>query len=382
MVTEKRDYYEVLSVERNASGDEIKKAYRTLARAYHPDVNPGDATAEEKFKEVAEAYEVLADDQKRAAYDRYGHQAPGGFGGGGGEGFGGQNGFADIFDIFFNGANGGQSRSRTGPQRGSDLQYNLQVTLEEAYRGGEKTISFARDETCETCTGSGAAPGTKPETCTACQGTGQIRQMQNTMFGAMQAVVPCGRCGGKGQIVKTPCQTCQGKGRQRKTREITVPIRPGVDNGMQLPLSGEGEAGVRGGGPGDLYVFFEVKEDARFERQNRDLYMEAPITYTQAALGDEIPVANIGDDKGTFTLPRGTQTGSVFRLRGLGMPDVRNPQIKGDLHVAVRVEVPTKVSDEEEKLLRQLAALRGEKPAHEQRGFLGKLKDAVLGHDE
>ena len=382
MVTEKRDYYEVLTVERSASGEEIKKAYRTLARKFHPDVNPDDASAEEKFKEVSEAYEVLSDDQKRASYDRYGHQTGGGNGFDGfGGGAGGANGFADIFDIFFNGA-GGQSRPRTGPQRGNDLQYNLEVSLEEAYRGGEKEIKFARIETCDTCTGSGAAPGTKPETCSACKGAGQIRQVQNTVFGQMQAVVPCGRCGGKGQTVASPCQTCNGQGRLKKMRELTVPIRPGVDSGMQLPIAGEGEAGVKGGGPGDLYVFFSVKENQKFERQNRDLYTEVPVSFTQAALGDEIPVQNVGDEKGTFTLPKGTQTGSIFRLRGLGMPDVRNAQTKGDLHVSVRVDVPTNLSDEEEKLLKQLAALRGEKPTHEHKGFLGKLKDAVLGHDE
>lgn len=380
-MTTKRDYYEILGVEKTAQVEDIKKAYRRLARQYHPDVNPGNQEAEEKFKEVAEAYEVLSDEEKRSRYDRFGHQAAGG---GGGEGFEGFGGFGDLFDIFFNGAaGGGGSRSRTGPQRGSDLRYDLEVTLEEAYRGVEKPIRFPREETCEACTGSGAAPGTTAETCTACAGAGQVRSVQNTILGTMQTVVPCARCSGRGKTVKTPCPTCQGRGRARKTREMKVNVPAGVDDGMQMPLRGEGEAGQFGGPPGDLYIFFRVREHPRFERQGRDLYTEIPISFTQAALGDDIEVPTLGEDKGSVTVGEGTQTGTVFRLRGLGMPDVRNQNVKGDLHVVVKVEVPTKLTDEERKLLRQLAALRGEKPANEHhKGLFDRLKEAFTGHEE
>jgi molecular chaperone DnaJ len=380
MVTEKRDYYELLGVERTASGDEIKRAYRVLARKYHPDVNAGDKDSEEQFKEVAEAYEVLSDDQKRQRYDRFGHQGVGGAAGAGSEGFGG--GFGDIFDIFFNGA-GGQAQQRNGPQRGADLRYDLEVTLEEAYRGVAKTIKFARVESCDTCSGSGAAPGTKPETCTACNGAGQVRSAQNTFFGTVQKVVPCARCQGRGRIIPTPCTTCQGRGRVERERELPVAIPAGVDTGMQMPMRGEGEAGVQGGPSGDLYLFFHVRDDSRFERHGRDLRSAVTLTFAQAALGDEITVPTVGGEKGTVVIPEGTQTGATFRLRGLGMPDVRSAGVKGDLHVAVRVEVPTRLTDEEKKLLRQFALLRGEKNPNEQhKGFLGKLKDAVMGHDE
>ena len=296
MVTEKRDYYEVLQVERSANGDEIKRAYRQLARKLHPDVNPGDHAAEEQFKEVSEAYEVLSDDQKRQVYDRYGHQGfsgGGGPGGGaGGPGFEGFAGFGDLFDILMNGGGGGQGQQR-GPQRGADLRYDLEVTLEEAYRGVEKTIAFPRIETCDTCAGSGAAPGTKPETCKECSGSGQVRVARNAFFGTIQQVVPCARCGGRGRIIPTPCPTCQGKGRIEREHQMTVNIPPGVDTGMQMPLRGEGEAGAQGGPSGDLYLFFGVQDDARFERKGRDLRSRAPLTFAQAALGDEITVPTV-----------------------------------------------------------------------------------------
>ena len=383
MVTEKRDYYEVLEIERGANGDDIKRAYRLMARKYHPDVNQGDQQAEERFKEVAEAYEVLSDDKKRDMYDRFGHQAVGGASGAGatgGAGFENFGGFGDLFDILMN---GGQAQARTGPQRGSDLRYDLDVSLEEAYRGLEKTITFPRIKTCDTCSGNGAAPGTQPETCTACHGTGQVRMARNAMFGVIQQIVPCTRCGGRGRTVATPCTTCQGRGRLEREHEMTVNIPAGVDSGMQMPLRGEGEAGQLGGGPGDLYLFFTVREDARFERQNRDLRMRVPITMVQAALGDEITVPTVSGEKATVTIPEGTQTGSTFRLRGQGMPDVRNANLKGDMHVNVRVEVPTRLNDEEKKILRQFAALRGDTaPSEHHKGFFGKLKEAVLGHEE
>ncbi|MDX1934213.1 MAG: DnaJ domain-containing protein, partial [Capsulimonadales bacterium] len=259
-MTSKRDYYEVLGVEREASPDDIKKAYRQLARKYHPDVNPGDESAEERFKEIGEAYEILSDDQKRRLYDQYGHNGPRGTGGA--EGYEGFGGFSDIFDLFFNGAGG----RRQGPQRGADKRYDLEVTLEEAYRGVEKTIRFDRVETCETCTGSGAAAGSQPETCTSCRGTGQLRQVQNTILGQVSTVVPCGRCGGRGRTITNPCQTCNGQGRVRRSRELLVESPPGVDAGMQMTVRGEGESGSQGGPPGDLYIFFDIAEHPIFER--------------------------------------------------------------------------------------------------------------------
>ncbi|MBC8104229.1 MAG: molecular chaperone DnaJ [Cytophagales bacterium] len=378
----KRDFYEVLEIERTADPNEIKSAYRKLARKYHPDVNPNDPSAEDRFKEVQAAYEVLSDDSKRQVYDRYGHEAPGGFpGAGGGPGFSG--GFGDIFDIFFNGAQGGGRGGRGGPQRGADMQYNLEVSLEEAFSGVEKQIRVPRVETCDTCKGNGAAPGTTPETCTVCGGQGQVRHTQNTILGTFQTMAPCSRCNGRGKVVKTPCPECQGQGRIRRTRDLTISVPAGVDNDMQMPLKGEGEAGLLGGPSGDLYVEFHVKPHPLFERRGRDLFTEVPISFTQAALGDEITITTVGGDSGAVTVPEGTQTGTIFRLRGQGMPDVlRGSAQRGDLNVAVKVEIPTKLDDEEKKLLRQLAALRGEKAAHEPKGFFERVKEAVLGHDE
>lgn len=371
----KRDFYEVLEVERTAEVAEIKSSYRRLARKYHPDVNQGDPSAEERFKEVQEAYEVLSDERKRATYDRYGHEAANG---GGPEGFGG---FGDIFDMFFNGGGGG--RSRGGPQRGADLRYDLTVSLEEAYRGIEKSIRIPRIETCDTCKGSGAAPGTQPETCPACSGAGQVRHTQNTILGTFQTLAPCARCSGRGKIVKSPCTTCQGQGRLRQTRDLTVSVPAGVDNDMQMPLRGEGEAGALGGPSGDLYIVFHVEPHPLFERRGRDLFTEVPIAFAQAALGDEIEISALGGEKSSITLPEGTQTGTSFRLRGLGMPDVlRGNSQRGDLHVAVQVEVPTKLTDEEKRVLRQFASLRGEKAPQEHKGFFERVKEVLSGHDD
>lgn len=378
MVAGKRDYYEVLGVARDASSDEIKKAYRALARKLHPDVNPGNAEAEEQFKEVGEAYEVLSDGDKRSRYDRFGHEAAGG-GMPGAEGFGGFGDiFGDIFDIF---SGGGQAR-RGGPQRGSDLRFNMEVTLEEAYTGVEKEISFPRIETCDTCTGSGAAPGTDVENCPVCRGAGQVAQVQNTILGQVRTVVPCARCAGRGKLIPNPCPTCNGQGRLRKTHEMPVTVPPGVDSGMQMPVRGEGEAGTLGGPSGDLYIFFNVKPHGRFERDGRDLHLQVPISFAQAALGDEIPVQTISGETSTVSIPEGTQYGTSFRLRGQGMPDVRRPETKGDLHVSVKVETPIRLSEEEKKLLRQLAALREEKPAHEHKGLFDRIKGAFTGHEE
>lgn len=378
-MADKRDYYEVLGVARDASPDEIKKAYRGLARQLHPDVNPGDKAAEDKFKEVGEAYEVLSDGDKRSRYDRFGHDAPGG-GPGGGEGYAGFGDiFGDIFDIFSGG--GGQAR-RGGPQRGSDLRYDLELSLEEAYTGIDKTVAFPRVETCETCHGDGAAPGTSVETCPVCRGSGQVAQVQNTILGQMRTVVPCARCAGRGRLIPTPCPTCSGQGRQRRTHEMEVTVPPGVDTGMQMPIRGEGEAGTLGGPSGDLYIFFKVNSHPRFERDGRDLHLQVPLSFSQAALGDEITVPTISGENTSVTIPEGTQYGATFRLRGQGMPDVRRPETKGDLHVSVKVETPQRLTDEEKKLLRQLATLRDEKPSQEHKGFFDRIKDVLTGHEE
>ena len=388
MATEsKRDYYEILGISRDASADDIKKSYRQLARKFHPDVNQGDASAEDKFKEVGEAYEVLSDAQKRGAYDRFGHTASGGgaggFGGGGGfEGFGGGGGLDDILNVFFGGGGGGR---RPGPQRGEDLRYDMEVTLEEALRGGEKTIQVPRTENCETCGGNGAAPGTKPDTCVQCGGTGATRQVQQTILGTVQTSVTCPRCQGRGQVVKSPCGGCAGRGKIRKTRELKVPIPPGVDDGMQLPIRGEGEAGTLNGPPGDLYIFFGVKEHESFERDGMDLYISQPLTFVQAALGDTISVRTLSGDSVSLTIPEGTQNGTRFKLRGHGMPNIRNRNQRGDLTVVIAVQVPTKLSDEERKSLRHFAELRGEvagqTPEHHEsgKGLWERIKHAVKG---
>lgn len=382
-MTTKRDYYEVLEIERGASADQIKSAYRKLARKWHPDVNPDDPQAEERFKEVAEAYEVLSDDRRRQSYDRFGHQAPGAPGGGGPEaGFGG---FDDLFNVVFGQAFAGQQRRAGGPQRGQDIEYAVQINLEDALKGGETTIRLPRVESCETCSGSGAAAGTRPETCVACGGTGQVRQQQNLGFMSIQNVVPCARCGGRGQTVKEPCTTCAGRGRVQKTRELKVPIPAGVDDGMSMPLRGEGQAGAQGGPAGDLYIVYQVRPHERFERDGQDLFVEVPLTFAQAALGDEIPVATLDGTEVPLAVPEGTQPGRRFVLKGHGMPDVRNPGRRGNLNVVARLVVPTKLTDDEKAALRHFAEMRGEKPGtthHETKSVWDRLKKVVTGHDD
>jgi molecular chaperone DnaJ len=373
----KRDYYDILGVGKEADAGAIKSAYRKLARQYHPDVSTED-NAEERFKEVSEAYDVLSNEQKRAAYDRYGHDGAR-MGAGGGEGFEGFGGFSDIFDMFFGGAAGGQGR-RGGPQAGASLRYNLELTLEEAWAGGEKKLQFPRIENCDACGGNGSAPGTKPDTCVQCGGMGQVRKTQQSFFGMVQQVVTCDRCGGRGQIIKDPCSTCNGKGRVRKARDLNITIPPGVDSGMQLPIRGEGEGGVLGGPAGDLHVFFEIKEHPIFERDGLQLFRELPVSFVQAALGDEVMVKTLSGEEVPLSIPEGTQPGTQFVLKGQGMPDVRNEARKGDLHVSLGVTVPKNLTEDEKNTLRQFAQLRGEKAAHEKpRGVFGRLKDALTG---
>lgn len=374
----KRDYYEVLGIAKDASADEIKKAYRNLARKYHPDVNQDDQDAEKKFKEVKEAFDVLSDPQRRAQYDQFGHAAEeGGFGTGGfGQGdFSGFGGFEDIFDQFFGGAT--RTRRPTGPQRGNDLRYDLQISLEEAALGLETKINIPRAENCDTCGGSGAKPGTQPETCSHCHGTGQQQVARNTAFGRFVSVQTCEACGGTGTLIKERCPDCHGNGRVQRERKIEIKIPAGVDTGSRLRVSNEGEAGTRGGPPGDLYVVIHVRPHKTFVRQGDDIIVEVPISFAQATLGTELEVPTL-TGKARLKIPEGTQTGTSFRLRGKGIPRLRGYG-QGDQHVKVVVKIPKKLSNKQKELLREYAKLAGEDVAAEEKGFLNKMKDALGG---
>ncbi|HLQ31388.1 MAG TPA: molecular chaperone DnaJ [Chloroflexota bacterium] len=369
--TQKRDYYEILGVARNASDDDIKKAFRRLARQYHPDVNKN-KDAEARFKEINEAYEVLSDPQKRQMYDQFGH-AGAGMGAGAGFGDFGFGGFSDIFQTFFGGQTGA---ARRGPQRGADLRYNLTLTFEEAVFGCEKELEIPRADTCPACHGSGAEPGTEPSRCPNCNGTGEIRRVQQSIFGQFVNVVMCERCQGQGRVITTPCQECHGAGRVRVTKHVTLKVPGGVDTGSQIRLSGEGEAGPRGGPNGNLYVAITIKKHAFFERDGQDILYTLPINFAQAALGDEIEVPTV-DGKVLLKIPLGTQSGKVFRLKDKGVPHPRGAG-RGDQHVYVKVVTPTDLSTTERELLEQLRAI-SKKPAavyDKKDGFFEKVKEA------
>jgi len=371
----KRDYYEVLGVSRNASQDDIKKAYRRLARKYHPDANKDDPDAALKFKEISEAYHVLSDPQKRTQYDQFGHAGPEGTGFGfeGFEGFRdfaeGFGGFNDIFDAFFG---GGRRRPRRA-RRGVDLRYDMELDFKEAAFGVEREIRVPREEVCPTCGGTGARPGTGPSRCPACGGTGEERFEQSTPFGRIINVRTCSRCGGAGSIVETPCEKCGGRGRVRRTRRVKVKVPAGVDDGARLRLAGEGEPGDRGARPGDLYVVIRVRPHPLFERDGADIYSTAEIGVAQAALGTTLTIDTL-DGKAELKVPPGTQGGSRFRLRGKGIP-VLNGYGRGDHYVRVDVKVPTKLSERERELLAELASIRGEH-VNGGKGFFEKMKDA------
>jgi len=344
----KRDYYEVLGVNRDASEDEIKKAYRKLAMQFHPDRNPDNAKAEEQFKEAKEAYEILSDQEKRAAYDRFGHQAMEGMAGAaGGAGFG--DAFGDIFSEIFGGG-----RARSNVYRGADLRYNLEISLEEAARGTETKIRIPTLETCEPCHGTGAKPGTEPTTCPTCQGQGQVR-IQQGFFSLQQT---CPRCGGAGKVVRDPCTTCSGAGRVKKQKTLSVKIPAGVDEGDRIRLTGEGEAGVNGGPPGDLYVVVRLRPHSVFQREENDLHCEMPISFTTAALGGEIEIPTL-DGSAKIKIPAETQSGKVFRLRGKGIKGVRTNAL-GDLLCHVVVETPVNLTPRQKELLLELEAINQE----------------------
>ncbi|MZP28808.1 molecular chaperone DnaJ [Heliobacterium undosum] len=372
----KRDYYEVLGIGRDAGETEIKKAYRRLIKEFHPDVHPDKAFAEEKTKEINEAYEVLSDPEKRARYDQFGHAGPGGFGGFG-EGGPDMGGFGDIFDMFFGGGFGGGGQRR-GPQKGADLRFNLSITFEEAAFGVEKEVDIPRLEACDVCGGSGAEPGTSATTCSTCHGSGRVTTVAKTMLGNMQTVRTCPTCGGDGKIISKPCLHCGGQGKVRKRKRIKVKVPGGVDTGTRIRVSGEGEAGDKGGPPGDLYVFIEVQSHSFFERDNDDVICQVPINFVQAALGAEIEVPTL-DGKVSLKIPEGTQTGAVFRIRGKGIKRLRGTG-RGDQRIEVKVTVPTRLSEKQKELLREFGrTLKAENiESEKEKSFFEKMKDAFM----
>ncbi|HLQ96400.1 MAG TPA: molecular chaperone DnaJ [Pseudogracilibacillus sp.] len=371
----KRDYYEVLGVEKDASQAEIKKAYRKLARKYHPDVSEED-NAEEKFKEAKEAYEVLGSDEKRAQYDQFGHAGPqsGGFGGfgGGGQGF---SGFEDIFDMFFG---GGGRRDPNAPQQGSDLQYTMSIDFEEAIFGKETEVSIPKEEECETCAGSGAKPGSDVQTCSHCQGSGQLNTEQNTPFGKVVNRRVCHHCQGTGKIIVDKCETCHGAGKVKKDVKIKVTIPAGINEGQQIRVPGKGEPGANGGPPGDLFVVVDIKPHEFFQREGDNIFLELPITFAQAALGDEINVPTVHGEV-MIKVPAGTQTAKTFRLKGKGAPNVRGYG-HGDQHVKVRVVTPTKLTKEQKDLIKQFNETSDNDPISENgSSFFNRFKKAFKG---
>jgi len=365
------DYYEILGVPRDATTEQIKRAYRRLARACHPDVNPGDATAEARFKEIAGAYEVLSDPQKRSRYDRFGYaEARGGFDD---FGFGG---FGDLFQSFFTGVGRG-ARVRV-EERGGDLQCDVEVTLAEAASEVQRPIHVSRMRLCTTCDGSGSKPDSRPMTCPACHGAGQVRQASESVFGMRFATVTtCDRCHGRGEVQSDPCQNCYGAGRERQSEQLTVKIPAGVESGTRLRLHGEGDAGPHGAAAGDLYVNVHVSPDPFFERRGTELVCQMPIAFTTAALGGTVIVPTLSGDE-EVRIPAGTQSGTVFRLRGEGMPDLETGR-RGDQHVVVRVVVPARLTGEQHRLLEKFAKAGGDKVGEQERKLFDRLKDAFGG---
>ncbi len=379
-MADKRDYYEVLGVDKSVSEDELKKAYRKAAKKYHPDLNPGDAEAEKNFKEVNEAYEVLSDPEKRARYDQFGHAGVdpnfgaggGGYGGGfGGFDFGDLGDLGDIFGSFFGG--GGSRRNPNAPRRGSDTAAHVIISFEEAAKGCKKTIKVTRIEKCNDCSGSGAANGSSPKTCSVCRGTGQVVVAQRTPFGTMQTQRPCETCRGTGKIIDNPCSTCSGKGRIRHTLNEEINIPAGIDDGQAINIRGGGDAGLNGGPNGDLRINVTVRPHPIFERDGFDVYCEIPITFTQAALGAEITVPTI-DGKVKFTIHEGTQPGDEFKLKGKGIQRL-NYSGKGDQYVKIAVEVPKNLTKEQKEALKSFDAISNDKNYKKKKSFADKLKD-------
>ncbi|RZS82533.1 molecular chaperone DnaJ [Phyllobacterium myrsinacearum] len=374
----KADYYETLGVARGADEKELKSAFRKLAMQYHPDKNPGDEKAEHKFKEIGEAYETLKDPNKRAAYDRFGHAAfeNGGMGGGGG--FGGAGGFADIFeDIFGEMMGGGRQRRSGGRERGADLRYNMEITLEEAYVGKTAQIRVPTSITCDECSGSGAKPGTSPVTCNTCGGSGRVRAAQ----GFFSIERTCPTCHGRGQTIKDPCTKCSGQGRITEERSLSVNIPAGIEDGTRIRLTGEGEAGVRGGPSGDLYIFLSLKPHEFFQRDGSDLYCKVPISMTTAALGGQFEVATLDGTQTRVKIPEGTQNAKQFRLKGKGMPVLRQPAM-GDLYIQIAIETPQNLNKRQRELLEEFERVSSQDNSPQSSGFFARMKEFFEGLSE
>ncbi len=381
----KRDYYEVLGVDKNATQEELKKAYRKLAKKYHPDANPNNKKeAEIKFKEVNEAYENLSDPQKRRMYDQFGHNGPQGFGGG--QGPFGQGGYysyttsdfgdfgdlGDIFSSFFGGGFGGRTSSRrqNGPRKGADLNLRMEITFEQSFLGVEKEITVTRNETCDTCHGTGAKPGTSPVKCSVCNGTGQVTAVQNTILGQMQTRRTCSACHGTGEVIKEPCETCKGKGTVRKQPKIKVKIPAGIADNQTVVLRGEGEPGEKGGPKGDLYITVKIKRHSIFSRNGNNVMCEVPITITQATLGADLEIPMVDGSKEIFRIPDGTQTGTKFTIKNKGFKPINSSNV-GDFVFTVTVQTPKRLSKEQRELLTQLAKTMNEQPPIKKRGLFG-----------
>lgn len=384
-MAQKRDYYEVLGVDKSATDEELKKAYRKLAKKYHPDANiDNKAEAEAKFKEVNEAYETLSDSQKRRMYDQFGTDGPQGFGGAGGP-FGGQGGYysysssgfddfgdlGDIFSSFFGGGFGGRSaKSNNGPIKGADLKASIEISFEDSYLGTEKEILLNRNETCSTCNGNGAKPGTNVETCNMCHGTGTIKQVQTTILGQMQTQRPCTNCHGTGKIIKEPCDTCKGKGTVRKQAKIKIKIPAGIDDNQTIVLRGEGEPGERGGSKGDLYIVVRIKKHSIYTRKGDKVFCNIPITFTQATLGADLEIPMVDGSKEIYKIPEGTQSDTKFTIKNKGFKSV-NTSYQGDFIFIVQVQVPKRLTKEQRDILTQLAKTMNEQPPVKKKGIFG-----------
>ncbi|MBQ3264252.1 MAG: molecular chaperone DnaJ [Ruminococcus sp.] len=374
-MADKRDYYEVLGVNKGASDDEIKKAYRQAAKKYHPDLHPGDKEAEEKFKEVNEAYEVLSDKEKKARYDQFGHAGvdPNYGAGGAGSPFGQDIDLGDIFSSFFGGFGGRRAANPNAPRRGSDIETQLYISFEEAAKGCRKTVQYQAVSTCKDCNGTGAEKGTTPKTCSACGGRGQVTINQRTPFGVVQTSRPCDACKGKGKIVEKPCHVCGGRGQVRRKKTVEVNVPAGINEEQVLNVSGHGNSGVNGGPAGDLHVYIGIRPHPIFERRGDDVWCDLPITFTQAALGATVTVPTL-DGKASYEIHEGTQPGDVFKLKGKGIPHLGG-RGSGDQYVRVVIEVPKNLNSKQKELIRQFDTAIGDKNYQKRKGFMDKLKD-------
>ena len=374
-MADKRDYYEVLGVSKGSSDDEIKKAYRTAAKKYHPDLHPGDKEAEQKFKEVNEAYEVLSDSEKRARYDQFGHAGVDpNFNAGGGSPFGQDVDLGDIFNSFFGGFGGfgGRRSNPNAPRRGNDVETQLTITFEEAAKGCKKTVTYSNVVTCDDCHGTGAQKGTQAKTCTACGGTGRVTVSQRSPFGVVQTQRSCDACRGRGKIIDTPCRSCNGNGRKRVNKKVEITIPAGIDNDQMLNIGGHGNSGINGGAAGDLHAYIRVRNHTIFERRGDDVWCEMPITVAQAMLGAEVTVPTL-DGKVKYTVHEGTQQGDVFKLKGKGIPHIHG-RGRGDQYVKMNIEIPKSLNSKQKEAVKNLDSLLGDKNYAKQKTFRERLK--------